>query len=237
MSNVIQLPKFERDAEVRSLSFNERTNTIDVVWTTGAIVRRRNWTDGEFDEELVVSANAVRLARLNSGAPFLDTHDASSLQSVIGSVVPGSARIDSGRGVATVQLTRRDDAQGRIQDFRDGVIRNISVGYKTYVVEKQERKSNIPLMRVVDWEPCEISAVPIPADPGAQVRSDTTKRETFACQVREWRESTHDVRVRMLLRHIELGLPVSPQTYGYADALRSHNQAIRNRILRLNLGR
>jgi hypothetical protein len=205
MPEIIQLPQFTRDAEVRSGSFNDAANTIDVIWTTGATVRRRNWMDGEFDEELVVSPASVRLDRLNSGAPFLDTHSGYSLASVIGSVVPGSARIENGRGLATVQLTRREDAKGTVQDIRDGVIRNISAGYKIWTVERQERKGKIPLMRATDWEPWEISAVPIPADPGARVRSGAEKLETYACTV----------------------------TRSFADALAIENRARRQRMARL----
>lgn len=183
MPEIIRLPQFVRDAELRSGSFNETANTIDVIWTTGATVRRRNWMDGEFEEELIVTDQSVRLGRLNAGAPFLDTHDQYSLRSVLGSVVPNSARLENGRGVATIQLTRRKEAEGTVQDIRDGVIRNISVGYKTYGVEKQERKGKIPLMRAIDWEPWEISAVPIPADTGAHVRSGDNKPELFDCVV------------------------------------------------------
>lgn len=205
MPEIIQLPQFARDAEVRGGSFNESANTIDVIWTTGATVRRRNWIDGEFDEELVVSPTSVRLDRLNAGAPFVDTHDVFSLRSVLGSVVPGSARLEGNRGVATILLTRRQDAQGTVQDIRDGVIRNISVGYKIYGVEKQERKGKIPLMRATDWEPMEISAVPVQADPGARVRADAAKMETFSCTV----------------------------TRAVADALAIENQARRQRMARL----
>lgn len=205
MAEIIQLPQMLRDAEVRSGSFNEAANTVDVIWTTGATVRRRNWMDGEFDEELVVSPTSVRLDRLNAGAPFLDTHDVFSLRSVLGSVVPGSARLDGTRGVATILMTRRPDAQGTVQDIRDGVIRNISVGYKIYGVQKQERKGQIPLMRATDWEPMEISAVPVQADPGARVRSDAARIETFACSV----------------------------TRSAADALAFENQARRQRMARL----
>ena len=38
----------------------------------------------------------VRLERLNAGAPFLRVHEAHDLDAVIGSVVPGSARIENG---------------------------------------------------------------------------------------------------------------------------------------------
>lgn len=203
MSDIIRLPQFQREAEIRSGSFDEAANTIDVVFTTGAVGRRRSWVEGEFDEELVVSDKSVRLDRLNSGAPFLDTHDQWSLRSVIGSVVPGTARIEKGKGLARIQLTRRPEAAGTVQDIRDGVIRNISVGYRTLTVEKTERKGKIPLHRVTDWEPWEISAVPIPFDTGARIRSDGQKPELFECRVTRAladQNAARAIRMRMLGR-------------------------------------
>ncbi|MFC5391209.1 prohead protease/major capsid protein fusion protein [Bosea vestrisii] len=161
-----------RAAEVRASSFDEADNTIELVFTTGAKVRRYSWSEGAYDEELVVDGGSVRLGRLNAGAPFLDTHSDYRLASVLGSVVPGSARVEKGKGYAKVVLSKRDEVRGVVQDIRDGVIRNVSVGYRYHKVEKTDGQDGDPaLWRVVDWEPLEISAVPIPADPGAQVRS------------------------------------------------------------------
>lgn len=169
----ITQPAMTRAAEVRASSFNEAENTVEIVFTTGATVRRWSWSEGAYDEELVVEPGAVRLERLNLGAPLLNTHSSYDLDDVIGSVVPGSARIENGRGIATVLLSRRDDVRGIVQDIRDGVIRNISAGYRYHRVEKTDGQDGDPAKwRVVDWEPLEISAVPVPADPGAQVRSD-----------------------------------------------------------------
>ncbi|MFO1150996.1 MAG: HK97 family phage prohead protease [Alsobacter sp.] len=172
MEQNIHLPALGRDAELRAATFDEGSHTIEIVWTTGAKVRRRSWVDGPYDEELVVEPGAVRLDRLNAGAAFLNTHDSYELGSVIGSVVPGSAKIEAGRGIAQVQLSRREDVAGIVQDIRDGVIRFVSVGYRIHTVEKTETDDgSVPVWRVVDWEPLEISAVPIPADPGAVFRS------------------------------------------------------------------
>ncbi|KWV42122.1 hypothetical protein AS026_21170 [Rhizobium altiplani] len=183
MTNIIRLPQLSRNAEVRAASFNEADNTIDVVWTTGAAVRRVNWIDGEFDEELVVSPSAIRLDRLNAGAPFLDTHGTWSLADVIGSVVKGSARIEGGVGVAKIRLSTAADAIDRVAKIKEGSVTNISVGYRIHAVEKTEREGRIPVHRVIDWEPWEISAVPIPADPGAQIRSGKDEGALFACRV------------------------------------------------------
>lgn len=183
MQRTIELPRQARAAELRAASFNEADNTIDVIWTTGATVRRASWRDGVYDEELIVSKAAVRLDRLNAGAPFLNTHSDWDLSDVIGSVVPGSARIANGVGVATIKLSRAPGDADNVQKIRDGIIRNISVGYAMHRIEKTEADDgSVPLWRVVDWEPMEVSAVPVPADAGAQIRSaGQDKRATFPC--------------------------------------------------------
>lgn len=161
-----------RAGSIRPESFKPNDNTVEVVFTTGATVRRYSAREGAYDEELVVEPGSVRLGRLNAGAPVLDTHRDNDLQHVIGSVVPGSARVENGLGVATVLLSKRDDLRGVVTDIRDGVIRHLSVGYRYHRVERIDgRDGAVPTMRVVDWEPLEVSFVPIPADPGASVRS------------------------------------------------------------------
>lgn len=169
------LPRFGRAAEVRSESFNETDNTIEVVWTTGAGVRRWDWRrERYYNEVLEVSSSAIRLGRLNAGAPLLDSHNDYSLRSVLGSVVPGSAKVEGGVGVARVKLSRADADAAIVEKIRDGVIRNISVGYAIHKVVKTEANGDgaDDEWRVVDWEPMEISAVPIPADAGSQIRND-----------------------------------------------------------------
>ena len=170
----VRLPQFGRDATVRAGSFDQDANTVEIVWTTGASVRRYDYWDGtEYDEVLSLDPGAVRLDRLNLGAPFLDTHCSYGLDNVIGSVVPGSAKIEDGRGLATILLSKAPGVADTVQKIREGVIRNISVGYWIHKVEKADGEDGkIARWTVTDWEPLEISAVPIPADPGSQVRSE-----------------------------------------------------------------
>lgn len=206
MSEIIRLPQMLRDAEVRSGSFDESANSIDVIWTAGATVRRRSWVDGPFDEELVVGDNSVRLDRLNRGAPFLNSHNDYDLRSVLGSVMPGTAVIKGGKGYASIQLTRREDAAGIVQDIRDGVIRNISAAYMIHAIEKTERKNQVPLFRILDWEPLEISAVAVPADPGAQVRSGKDA-ELHECRVVRGDPDLNAVRrIRMMMQQRQAGI-------------------------------
>ena len=148
---------------------NVEERTVELVWSTGAQVRRASWSRGDYIEELSMVPGAVRLDRLNKGGPLLDAHDSFSLRSQIG--VVQRAWLDRNESRALVKFSRRDDVEPIFQDVIDGIYRNLSVGYKVHKTERDETGA-VPVERAVDWEPYELSLVPIPADAGAQVRSD-----------------------------------------------------------------
>lgn len=150
-------------------TINESERTVEVVWTTGAQVRRASWSRGDYIEELSLAPGHVRLERLNNGAPLLDAHDSFSLRSQIG--VVERAWLNGSEGRALVRFSRRDDVEPIFRDVQDGIYRSISVGYRTHKTERDETGVT-PVERAVDWEPYELSLVPIPADAGAQVRSE-----------------------------------------------------------------
>lgn len=179
--DVALLPPLMRAASVEAVPGDGQVREIDIVWTTGAVVQRRRWEgwdDVEFDEELVVVPGAVRLERMQGGAPFLDTHRGWSLSSVLGSVVPGSVRIEDGRGYARVRLTDAADAEPAIRRVLEKHV-SISVGYRVHRYEITKREGQREHWRAVDWEPLEISAVPMPADPGARIRAGETRGDAL----------------------------------------------------------
>lgn len=154
-----------------------------LIWTTGATVQRRRyegWDDVvEYDEELVVTPGAVRMDRLNAGAPFLDSHRSWGLESVVGAVLPGTARVEGGQGFARVRLTSAPDAAPIVQRIMDGTVSAVSVGYRVHRYDITKAQGQRELWRAVDWEPMEISAVAMPADPGARIRSTDPRPETL----------------------------------------------------------
>jgi ribosomal protein S25 len=172
MTRNINLPPLTRAADLLPASIDAAERTIEVVWSTGARVRRNPFFGDPFDEELAMDPRAVRLDRLNAGAPLLKVHDASVLDSVIGSVVPGSARIENGRGVARVRFSDRAEVEPLWKDVEAGHIRAVSIGYQVHRFEVTKQAGAPELWRAVDWTPFEISAVPIGADPAAGFRSD-----------------------------------------------------------------
>lgn len=158
-----------REASFQPSTVDEEARTVELVWTTGATVRRRPFFSGEFDEELVVSKEAVRLDRLNGGAPLLDSHHSFGLDGIVG--VVERAWLQGSEGRAKVRFSDRADVEPVFRDVKAGIIRNVSVGYAIHRVQRTDRKDQVPLVRVIDWEPMELSLVPVPADAGAQVRS------------------------------------------------------------------
>lgn len=136
-------------------------------------------------EVLDHSPQCVRLDWLKSGnAPFLWMHDRYEIRGVI-----ESADLEVGKLRVRVKMSESDAALALIKDIDSGVIRNASVGYRTYA-EKIDATVTDPetgavisrTWRVNDWEPKEGSFVTIPADTGAGFRGD--EDEHVKCRVR-----------------------------------------------------
>jgi len=166
------------DARVRMApgTWDEESRTLDIVWSTGADVQRSDWLTGDrYIERLSMDPAHIRLDRLNAGAPLLDSHRSHGAANVVGSIVPGSVRVADGVGTATVRLTDAEDVASTVRKIIDGSLRSISVGYRTHG-ETRETVDGVEIRTATDWEPHEVSAVPVPADARAQTR--TMERET-----------------------------------------------------------
>lgn len=162
-------PQMEVRAAFAPSTINVEERTVELVWSTGAQVQRSSWDRGSYIEELSMAPGHVRLDRLNKGAPLLDSHDAFSLRSQIG--VVERAWVTGNEGRALVKFSKRPEVEPIWDDVKAGIYRNVSVGYKVHKTERDE-SGPVPIERAVDWEPYELSLVPIPADAGAQVRSE-----------------------------------------------------------------
>ncbi|MCC6780936.1 MAG: hypothetical protein IT537_30555 [Hyphomicrobiales bacterium] len=148
----------------RGASFDAMTGECDAVISTGAMVRRSDW-DGSYDEILDMSPQAIRLTRLSAGAPLLDSHRyGGGVGAILGSILPGSARIDAGKLICRVKLSRNSEAGRRVAlDLADGHSFPLSAGYRVHSFVEQ-REFTPPRRIVTDWEPLEASIVTIPAE-------------------------------------------------------------------------
>ncbi len=173
MDTMIELPALRRSAELAPNSADTDARTVEVIWSAGARVRRSTLFGEPYDEELSLDPTHVRLDRLNAGAPFLKVHEIDTLDAVIGSVVPGSARIENGRGIAQVRISERADVEPIWRDIQAGHIRAVSIGYQVHLFEVSKPEAARELWRAVDWTPFEVSAVPVGADPAAGFRAQS----------------------------------------------------------------
>lgn len=144
---------FERD------QVDEETRTVTLSFSSEAPVERFFGT-----EVLSHSPEAVDLTRLNARAALLANHDLNDQIGVI-----ENAKIENGRGVATVRFSKSERGELFYQDLLDGIRSGVSVGY---VIEEMEEKSE-RVFEATRWMPHEISLVSTPADYSVGVgRSD-----------------------------------------------------------------
>jgi hypothetical protein len=158
-------------ADIVPASLNEEARTVEIVWATETPVRRRTW-EGAFYEVLSLNPKHVRMKRFASGrAPFLNEHRSWDPDAHVG--VIESARIEDGKGIATVRFLKDDpDADKVWNKIRQGIKRSISVGYIIHRFVKVEGgDEKTPTFRAEDWEPLEASSVAIPADEASHIRS------------------------------------------------------------------
>lgn len=162
-----------RRATLAPATADPDARTVEVVWSTGSPVRRRDMA-GQYIERLSLAPEAVDLSRLE-GASVLDAHRQTAVRDVLGSV--RSAAVDGKRGTALIQFSARPEVEPVWQDVLAGILRHVSVGYS--VEDWAEATENgARVLTAVRWTPHEISLVPTPADPGAHIRMETEMTDT-----------------------------------------------------------
>lgn len=178
---VRDMPQQLREMQLVPGSFNEADNTVEVVWTTGARVRRYDfWNDTPYEEELAVTPEAVDMSRFEAGSvQVLDGHRQwGGVRAVMGIVT--KAWLDNGEGRALLKLSQRAELADLVGDIKAGIIRNISVGYSvlrysiTRAIDRTDG-GNVPLYRAERWQPAEVSFVPVPADMHSGTREQAEK--------------------------------------------------------------
>lgn len=109
-------------------------------------------------EVLNMDEKSMDLTRLNDGAPLLYQHDADRIVGVV-----QKAYIKNKRAYARVKLANNELGREMQELIKDGIIRNVSFGYKINAMEADESTSPVTY-RATNFQPFEISLVTVPAD-------------------------------------------------------------------------
>lgn len=147
--------RIERAIIIERAAIDQESRTVELAFATENPVER--WYGFE---TLDCKPQSVRLERLLSGGPLLLGHDADDQIGVVESVTVGSDNICR----ASVRFSRAAEAEEIFQDVIDGIRRNVSVGYMVHEAVLEKEKEGVSYYRITDWEPFEVSLVPMPAD-------------------------------------------------------------------------
>lgn len=161
-----------RATNVVAGSYDPETRSFRTILSTGASVKRYG-----FNEELNMDPAAVDLSRVALGqVKFLDSHNQGAVGAIIGTLT--DARFESGFLVGIVQLAESEAAHAIEPDIAAGHIKGISIGYRvdqwTLVAS-----GDVETWRADKWALLEASAVSVPADAGAMIRSLDEGEEDF----------------------------------------------------------
>ena len=151
----LQQGKAERALLVERAAINEEARTASLAFASETPYER--WWGIEI---LDTTATSMRQGRLRSGANLLCDHDTRDVVGVVESVEIGADRVAR----AVVRFGKSARAEEVWQDVRDGIRRNVSVGYLIHKAQLVETKDGVETYRVTDWEPFEVSLVSVPAD-------------------------------------------------------------------------
>jgi HK97 family phage major capsid protein/HK97 family phage prohead protease len=141
-----------RVASFDASAIGEESRSLEFSFSSEAPVAR--WFG---DEVLSHESESVDLTRLNDGAPLLWNHNPDQ---VLGVVERGWIDGEKKRGMVAVRFSRSAFAEEKLADIRDGILRNVSVGYSINDAD-QTRDGSIV---ATSWQPHEVSVVSVPAD-------------------------------------------------------------------------
>jgi len=159
--------KYFKSLTVTKESINQESRTVNLAFASEVPYAR--WYGIEI---LGCKPEEVRMTRLTDGAPLLNQHNSDEQIGVV-----EVATVDPDKVCrATVRFSKSEDADEIFQDVVDGIRKKVSVGYMVHDMEElkpeqmtEEIKKmaldlSLPVFRVTQWEPYEISSVSIPAD-------------------------------------------------------------------------
>lgn len=151
-------------------SYDARGRTVEGVFAAGSPVRRYG-----FIETLNMDPGAVDLSRVGQGqCKVLDTHDASSIDSILG--VVETARIENGQLVGRLRFAETEAGRKAEGMVARGEVTGFSIGYSIQKwTNVSQEDTGLETWRADQWSLLEVTLCAVPADPVSTVRAVATE--------------------------------------------------------------
>lgn len=153
MKQTVEVGRLFRAMEAKPESKDDRT--IRVSFSSDKTIVPRHFGGEILDH----GPGAIRLDRIRDKGPVLMDHDTRDQVGVITNV-----DVEGGKAYADIKMSRSARGTEVLQDIRDGIRANVSVGYVVHGMTLEERSESSQTFRVDDWEPLEVSFTSVPAD-------------------------------------------------------------------------
>lgn len=168
----VNIPEQMVRVEVSNINVDNRT--VDVVFTTGQRGLQEPWWDEPYYEELEISDEAIRTSRLDKGLSLLDSHQRyRGIRGVHG--ITESYTIENGEIRGKVRIASDPESESVWIKLKDKVLRHFSIGYKIHKLRWMGQENAIDIYRAIDWEPTELSIVPVSFETNNGLRSEERK--------------------------------------------------------------
>jgi HK97 family phage prohead protease len=146
-------------------TFDPEALTVEAVASTFAPVQRHDKRGAHLEALDPAGLDTSGLI----GAPLLDGHKAGESRDVLGHIT--AYRIEGGKLIVTIQLSTAGNAADAVTRIREGSLSKVSIGYRVSQWRESVNEQGLRQKTAARWRILEVSAVPIPADPGAAFRS------------------------------------------------------------------
>lgn len=199
-----KMPSLKGKAFFRPETVDRDNMTVEIVFSTGEAGLRASYWSDPYEESLRIDDSSIRQERLKKGLSVLDSHNRySGIGAVLG--ITEDYRIEKGQLVGTCRFSKNQ--QPVFEDVADGILRHVSLGYRIheYKVTKAGKDNAIEQREAIDWEPLELSIVPV----SFETTNGTREAERASAE-------TYDVK---------LTLEETPMTEEEKAALRAQQEA------------
>jgi phage head maturation protease len=162
--------EMQRSFSAAPSTLDKANRTVEVTAVSGYAPGQRHAPDPSGGRSVWIEEldpHAVDLSAM-VGLPALRDHR-NSTESAIG--VIADARREGEKIVATIRFDGSASASELMDKIASRSVASVSVGYSVERYQKIETRAGKPVFRAAQWQPLELSFVPVPFDKGATVRS------------------------------------------------------------------